>query len=78
MAPHDLSTTGNGSYQRLFLQSLQRKATVGMVLRLVSSAEDPLCRSMDIDTSGRKHDAKTLLKQIFVYHNSEMGFMMPL
>ncbi|VDP48321.1 unnamed protein product [Heligmosomoides polygyrus] len=42
-----------------------------MVLRLVTSAEDPLCRFMDIDFSGRKHDAKTLLKQIFVYYNLE-------
>ncbi|VDP20016.1 unnamed protein product [Heligmosomoides polygyrus] len=50
---------------------MQRKATVGMILRLVSSAEDPLCRSMGIDFSGRKHDAKTLLKQIFVYYNLE-------
>ncbi|VDO89782.1 unnamed protein product [Heligmosomoides polygyrus] len=42
-----------------------------MILRLVSSAEDPLYRSMVIDFSGRKHDAKTLLKQIFVYYNLE-------
>lgn len=54
-----------------FCSLLQRKATVGMILRLVSSAEDPLYRSMVIDFSGRKHDAKTLLKQIFVYYNLE-------
>ncbi|VDP15913.1 unnamed protein product [Heligmosomoides polygyrus] len=44
-----------------------------MILKLVSSEEDPLRRSMDTDFSCRKHDAKTLLKQIFVYHNLEIN-----